>query len=53
MKDICVFEVVNMIAFVIVESVLEEEISTKYGITKKKDVNICNNNSIEIVKLTI
>ena len=42
-----------MIAFVRVESVLEEDISIKYGITKKKDVNICNNSSTEIVKLTI
>ena len=42
-----------MIAFIRVESVLEEDISIKYGITKKKDVNICNNSSTEIVKLTI
>ena len=38
MTGICVGEVVNVIAFVSVESVSEEKISTKYGIKKKKDV---------------
>ena len=38
MTGICVGDVVNVIAFVSVESVSEEEISTKYGIEKKEDV---------------
>ena len=40
MADIFVGELVNVIAFGSVESVLEEEISTKYEI-KKNNINIC------------
>ena len=53
MTEIYVREVVNVIVFVSVESVLEEEISTKYGMKKKKDVNIYDNILSEMVKLTI
>ena len=45
--DICAGEVVNVTAFVRVQSALEEEISTKYGIKKKKDVNIYDNSHSE------
>ena len=40
MADIFVGELVNVIAFGSVESVLEEEISTKYEIKKKNNINI-------------
>ena len=53
MTEIYVREVVNVVVFVSVESVLEEEISTKYGMKKKKDVNIYDNILGEMVKLTI
>ena len=43
----------NVIAFESAESVLEKEISTKYWTEKKKNVNIYDSSTSEVVKLTI
>ena len=53
MTRICVGEMVNMIVFVELSGSKVEEISTRYGIKKKKDVFIYDESCQENVRMTI